>query len=235
MKNTSLATAAVALFALVLVPVVCRAQAVVETDFSKEDFESLGWKAQGAWSIYTYPPKQNNPGPVARYGANQPLDEPDGTLTKTFDEIKNPQKLELSIDAGWGWGGADHTDAGVAFMLLDDNDNGYVFLATRAKAGRAAQWSLVKNGRAPGQKNWAPEPIDARRASIMDGGGLEHLTVTRDDKGHWTFSSKDWNKGQGGRVEFTDTTTKSFTKLVLLGSQNYDELAFNHIVLVVDK
>jgi hypothetical protein len=234
MKTTSFATAAAALFVLVLVPAICRAETVVNTDFSKGDFESLDWKAEGGWGIYTYRTKQNNPGAVARYPANPPVDQPDGTLTKTFDELKNPQKLVLSIDVGWGWGKPDHGNA-VAFMLVDDNGNGYVFQTNRAKADWAAQWALVKDGRAPTTKNWATEPIDGTHTSIMEGGGLERLTVTRDAKGRWTFSSKDWNQGEGGSVEFTDMTTKSFTKLVLLGGHNIDDMAFNHIILVVAK
>jgi hypothetical protein len=235
MKTTSFAAAGAALLALVLIPALCHAQTVVKTDFSKGDFESLDWKAEGGWSIYTYPTKKNNPGPVARYPAKQPLDQPDGTLTKTFDEIKNPQSMVLSISLGWGWGAPNHSDAGASFMLLDDNDNGYVFFTNRAKADWAVQWALVKNGRAPDQKTWATEPIDTTHASIIDGGGLVRLSVTRDAKGRWTFSSKDWNQGDGASVEFTDLTTKSFTKLVLLGGHNIDEVAFNHVILVVAK
>jgi hypothetical protein len=227
-------TVGMTLCALVLLPAVGRAQTIIRTDFATGDFESLDWKAEGGWKIFTYRTKLNNPGAVARYPANPPVDQPDGTLTKTFDEIKSPRKLVLSIDVGWGWGKANHGNA-VAFMLVDDDGNGYVFQTNRAKADWAAQWALVKEGRAPTQKTWATEPIDGTHASIMDGGGLEHLTVTRDVKGRWTFSCKDWNDGQGGSLEFTDTTTKSFTKLVLLGAHNIDDMAFNHIVLVVDK
>jgi hypothetical protein len=234
MKIASWTTTAAAIVTVVCAHSFCWAQTVVKTDFSKGDFESLDWKAEGGWSIITYRTKENNPGPVARYPANQPADQPDGTLTKTFDEIKNPQKLVLSIDVGWGWGKPNHANP-VAFMLVDDEGNGYVFQTNRAKASWAAQWAPVKDGRPPVQKTWATEPIDATHASIMNGGGLERLNVTRDAKGRWTFSCKDWNLGEGGSIEFTDTTTKSFTKLVLLGGHNIDEVAFNHIILVVAK
>jgi hypothetical protein len=82
----------------------CRAQTIVNSDFSKGDFAALGWKADGAWDVFMYPKEvANNPGCVARFGANMPR----GELIRVFDEIKNPRKLTLSLEYGWGWGDAD--------------------------------------------------------------------------------------------------------------------------------
>jgi hypothetical protein len=214
------------LLTLVFAQGLCRADTLVDTDFSKGDFQKLGWKADGAWDIFTYPADKNNPGPVARFAANKP----DGTLTKTFDEIKNPRNLAMSLDVGWGWGAADHSQ-GIGFMLLDDNGNGYLFQTARAKANWGAQWARVTGNKVPENKNWAPEAIDTTQAAIRDGGGVQSLTVTRDIDGNWTFASKSWNKGAGGAFKFTDTTTTHFAKLVLVGTRNLDELAFNKIVL----
>jgi len=203
-----------------------RAEVVVDTDFGQGDFSKLGWKADGPWDITTYPSDKNNPGPVARF----PARKPDGTLTKTFAELKNPGKLALSMDVGWGWGASDHAES-AAFMLLDAQGDGYIFQTCRAKANWAVQWATVTNNRPPHDKKWAAAAIDGTQASIRDGGGMERLTLTRDIDGNWTLACKNWNKGAGATVQFTDTTTTHFTKLVLVGSQNQDEPAFNKIVL----
>ena len=93
-----------ALFVLVgAVETVCFAQTIVDADFSKEGFAALGWTANGDWDVFAYPKEaSHNPGAVARFAANKP----DARLTKTFVEVKNPKKLTLSIDYGWGWGDA---------------------------------------------------------------------------------------------------------------------------------
>ena len=97
------------------------------------------------------------------------------------------------------------------------------------------QWVPVTNSTPPKDKTWAPEEIDATQVAIRDGGGMENLTITRDAEGNWTITGKSWNKGAGALVKFTDTTTSSFTKLVLLGGYNTDELAFNKIVVDVTR
>ena len=116
-------------------------------------------------------------------------------------------------------------------MLLDARSNGYVFEVHRCKAKWAVQWGKVANGVPAKDKTWAPEEIDASHASVRDGGGLSHLTITRESDGAWTITSKDWNKGAGATVRFIDATTTSFSQLVLLGTQNFDEQVFNKIVL----
>ena len=83
-----------------------------------------------------------NPGPVARFAANKP----DGSLTTTFEEVKNPRTLSLSLDYGWGWGDAGQASDAVSFMLLDASGNGYVFEVHRCKARWAVQWARVANG-----------------------------------------------------------------------------------------
>jgi hypothetical protein len=214
------------LLALLSSPALCQAEKLVDTDFAKGDFKSLGWKAVGAWDITTYPGDKNNPGAVARFAANKPA----GTLTKTFPPINNPKNLDLSLDIGWGWGARDHSQ-GIGVMLLDDRGNGYVFMSARAKANWGVQWAPVQNNKVPDNKNWAPAVIDTTQAAIRDGGGMQRVTVARDINGNWTFASKSWNQGAGGEFKFTDTTATHFTKLVLVGSSNLDELAFNNVKL----
>jgi hypothetical protein len=212
------------------IPTICLAQTIVDSDFSKGDFAALGWKAKGEWDVFLHPKEiPNNPGPVARFAANKP----DGSLTKTFEEIKNPQKLTLSLDYGWGWGDAAQGGDAAALMLLDDRGDGYIFEVHRYKANWAVQWAKVADGAPPKDKTWASEEIDATRPSVRDGGGLNRLTITREADGTWTISSNDWNQGAGATVAFSDVTTSSFSQLVLLGTRNIDDQLFNKIVLRV--
>ncbi len=118
-------------------------------------------------------------------------------------------------------------------MLLDPSGNGYVFEVHRVKAKWAVQWGKAIKSIPARDKTWAREDIDASHASVRDGGGLSRLTITRDSDGSWRISSKDWNKGAGATVMFSDATTTSFSQLVLLGTENFDEQVFNKIVLRV--
>lgn len=204
-------------------------QTVVDADFSKGDFTALGWKAKGAWDVFTYPREvAHNPGPLARFPANPPAD---GTLTKTFDELRNPRKLTLTLDYGWGWGDTAQPADAIGFMLLDARSNGYVFEVHRTKATWAVQWGTVANGVPRSERTWAAEEIDATHPSVRNGGGLSRLTITRESDGAWSLSSKDWNQGAGATVKFTDVTTTSFSQLVLLGTKNFDDQLFNKITL----
>jgi hypothetical protein len=201
---------------------------IIDSDFSRGNFAALGWKAKGAWDVFTYPKKTpNNPGAVARFAANKP----NGSLTKTFPEVRNPRKLTLSLDYGWGWGDAAQGADSVSFMLLDARGNGYLFEVHRSKAKWAVQWARVANGTAPKDRTWASEEVDATQASVHSGAGLRRLTVAREADGAWSITGKDWNKGSGATVLFTDTATCSFSRLVLLGTRNFDEQVFNKVVL----
>eukprot|EP00456_Euglypha_rotunda_P085425 TRINITY_DN861_c0_g1_i4.p1 TRINITY_DN861_c0_g1~~TRINITY_DN861_c0_g1_i4.p1 ORF type:complete len:659 (+),score=156.31 TRINITY_DN861_c0_g1_i4:3448-5424(+) len=203
------------------------ADKIIDSDFSKGGFEALGWKADGAWDVFTYRDVARNPGAVARFAANKPA----GSLTRTFAEITNPDKLTLSLDCGWGWGDAAQGADSISFLLLDAKGNGYAFKFHRTKANWAVQWSKATNGSAPNEMNWSPGEIDVTHPAVHDGGGLFHVEITREADGVWTIHGKDWNKGAGGTVHFTDATTSSFQKLVLLGTQNFDEQLFNKILL----
>lgn len=203
---------------------------LIDADFSKGNFAALGWTAKGGWDVFTHPPKTaNHPGPVARFPANTP----DGTLTKTFAEVRNPRKLHLSLDYGWGWGDANQPADAVLLMLLDPAGNGYLFEVHRCKTRWAVQWGRVADGSPTGNRTWATEEIDATRPSVRTGGELGRLTITRDADGSWCFASKDWNAGAGGAVRFIDTSTTTFSKLVLLGTRNFDDQLFNRIRLTV--
>jgi hypothetical protein len=169
----------------------------------------------------------NNPGAVARFAANKP----GGSLTKRFQEIKDPQRLTLSLDYGWGWGDTAQGADSVSFMLLDAKGNGYQFEIHRSKATWAVQWAKVADGHVANDKTWASEEIDATHASVRDGGDLSRATITREADGSWSIASNDWNKGAGATVRFSDATTSSFSQLVLLGTQNFDEQVFNRVIL----
>ncbi|HWB08083.1 MAG TPA: hypothetical protein VG826_02475 [Pirellulales bacterium] len=229
-KATS-AVRAVAFLALAsFSPAACPAETVVDSDFFKGGFASLGWKAEGAWDIFRYPSDPSkNPGPVARFAANKP----GGSLTRRFVRLDNPHELTLSLEYGWGWGDVDQGADAVSFMLLDDKGDGYVFEVHRHKAPWAVQWGKVAAGVPAKEKTWASQEIDATTKSIHDGGALSRLTVSRRRHGDWRITGADWNQGAGATVLFTDGTTTSFSQLVLLGTENFDEQVFNKIVLSV--
>lgn len=209
----------------------CPAQTLIDSDFSQGNFADLGWQAKGDWDVFQYPRESaNNPGPLARFPANK---KPDGSLTKLFSEIRNPNKLTLSLDYGWGWGDANQPADSTAFMLLDAQGSGYAFEVHRCRATWAVQWARVAGGEPAKDKTWAREEIDATHASVRDGGGLSRVAVTREADGGWSVASQNWNHGSGAAVRFTDATTTSFSQLVLLGTQNFDDQLFNKILLEV--
>ncbi len=204
---------------------------VFSTDFSKGTFDSLGWVAKGGWTIIdpgsAKPDLAKNPGPVAKFPANGTSA---GTLIKKFDALNNPASLKLTFDGGFGWGGPNHAQ-GLAVMLLDAKDNGYIFNIARAKANWAVQWGKVVKLGYNDPLNWAPAEVDTTQTSVMDGGGLRTFTITRDATGKWTFNGEGWT---GGPVTFTDTTTTSFTQVVLYGTPNSDDQLWNKVKLEVE-
>jgi hypothetical protein len=228
MRASTIIRTAAGLLSLGLFHATCLAETIVDSDFSKGNFAALGWKAKGDWDVFTYPKESaNHPGAVARFAANKP----DGSLTKDFNEVKNPKKLTLTLDYGWGWGDANQAADGVSFMLLDARGNGYVFEVHRTRATWAVQWARVADGTPPKDKTWSATEIDATHASVRDGGGLSRLTITRESGGTWSMTGKDWDKGAGAALRFSDSTTSSFSQIVLLGTHNFDEQVFNRIVL----
>ncbi len=228
MKFLLLASAVTAVVIIGLAPTACRAETIIDSDFSQGDLASLGWKADGAWGIFRYPAEiTNNPGPVARFAAN----EPDGTLTHTFETFTNPGSLTLSLDYGWGWGDVAQGADSVSFMLLNGGGDGYVFKFHRCKAKWAVQWGHAAHGVPLEDMRWAPTDIDGTHAAVRDDGGLIHALICRQADGSWTISSEDWNRGAGGTVRFSDTATTSFSRLVLLGTKNFDEQLFGRILL----
>ena len=232
MNMSTLSKSLVVLAALGLSQALCYGKTIVNTNFAKGSFTKLGWRPTGSWDIFKYKVAKNNPGRVARYPANPPSD---GTLTKKFSVIKNPKSLRLSVDLGWGWGNANQGSDAAGFMLLDSQGNGYAFAVHRTVASWSVQWAKVTNFVPPAQWNWAPMAISATIPSILAGGGLQHVVVTRDAKGQWTFSSKHWNEGKGAKVSFTDTTTTAFDRIVLFGWKNFDDECYNHVLLKVSK
>ena len=120
-------------------------------------------------------------------------------------------------------------------MLLDGRGYGYAFEVHRCKATWAVQWAKVERGVPAREKIWAAEEIDASHASVRDGGGLSRLRIERQSDGSWAITDNDWNHGAGATVRFTDATTSSFSQVVLLGTQNFDEQVFNRIVLATSR
>jgi hypothetical protein len=227
---SSIVTAASVLAIAVVEQANCPPQTIFDADFSSQGFHAAGWKAEGAWEVFHYPRElAKNPGPVARFGANKPA----GSLTKTFPEIRNPPKVSLSLDYGWGWGDPAQAADSIGFELLDSKGSGYLFEVHRTKANWAVQWGKVVSGVPAKDKTWSREEIDATFRSIHDGGGLSRLFVSRESDGTWTISSKNWNKNAGATVRFSDVTTCSFSQLVLLGIPNFDEQVFDKVVLAV--
>ena len=206
------------------------AEPLVHSDFSKGDFAALGWKPDGAWDVFRYPGEpKNDPGPLARFAANKP----DGSLTRAFPAVDDPEQLVLSVDYGWGWGEAGQQADAVQYMLLDDNRDGYLFEVHRCKANWAVQWGKVDDGKPLPGNVWAPVEIDATQAAVRDGGGLGRVVITREAGGAWTMSSRGWNKGAGAGIVFSDATTTKFSQIVLVGTKNFDEQVFNNVTLSV--
>ncbi|HOK04252.1 MAG TPA: family 16 glycosylhydrolase [Victivallales bacterium] len=202
---------------------------LITTDFSKGDFNTLGWKAEEGWDIYDYKAKSANPGPVARFFAPGKK----GLLSKTFNEINNPGVLFLSLDLGWGTGAATQGTDFVEFLLLNSKGDGYIFHIGRNKGKSSVQWAVVNGRNIPDQKSWAPEPIDGSLLSVTDGGGLLTLKIVRGAGGSWVISSKNWNKGKGGVVKFNDNKVSSFSELSIVGGGSPSEQVFNNIHLEV--
>ncbi len=198
--------------------------------------KSSGWSNKGeAWTLYDYGKAKaglaNNPGFVFRFvgrGWNV------GTLVRKFPTLTNPSNLTLTFDAGWGWGAADNGGDVFAVMLLDENGDGYAFEIHRASAEWAAQWGLVKGNAYPakGTMHVASHKVDATQAAVLDGGGLQTFTITRKGNGDWSLSGVKW--AEGTAATFSDTTTTSFSQVVLYGSPNVNDIVFANIKLEAD-
>lgn len=205
-------------------------EVVFKADFSSEDLAAEGWNIVGDWKVVTYEcPEKTNPGPVVRFAARKPP----GLLSHSFSPVRDPRKLALSLNYGWGWGDAGQAADSSSFMLLDDRGAGYLFRIHRCDANWAVQWGRVENRKVVGETTWAPSAIDARHPAVRDGGGLVPLTVTREQGGAWTLSSPSWNVGRGGSVTFNDATTSTFSQLVFVGTENFDEQVFDRIELTL--
>lgn len=203
---------------------------IIDADFARGDFRALGWQVTGDWDIARYPKElANSPGAVARFAANKP----DGALSLSFPEVRRPARLTLSLDYGWGWGDAGQGADMVAVMLLDAKGNGSQFEVHRTKAKWAVQRAKVRDGVPEKDHAWAAEEIDATHPAVRDGGGLCHLYIEWDASGLWTVRGKDWNRGAGGSVTFADPTAPSLSRVVLVGTKNFDEQLFNRVVLAV--
>jgi len=209
-----------------------RADDVFSTDFSRDTFDSKGWTADGNWVIKDFgagnPGLANNPGPVADFAAGT---KTAGTLTKKFEAIANPSSLTLTYTAGFGWGTKDHSQT-IDVMLLDDDGTGYIFHVARAKATWGAQWGYVTKGVPQDKMTWAASVIDATQPAVHDGGGLRTFTITRDASGNWSFNGDGWT---GGPLQFGDATTTTFSKVVLRGDVNTDEVVFGKVKLEAAK
>jgi hypothetical protein len=209
-----------------------KAGEIFASDFSKATVEESGWTPKGDWKVKDYATVNagapNNPGPVAVFAAGG---KTVGTLTKKFDAASNPASLTLTFDAGFGWGAKEHVQS-FQVMLLDADGNGYVFDVHRANATWGAQWATVSDYGYDEPLRWAPAAIDTTQESVMGGGGLRAFTITRDVGGNWTFDGAGWT---GGPLKFTDTTTSSFSQVVLRGLPNTDEVLFGKVKLEAGK
>lgn len=217
---------------------VCHGDEIFNTKITdSSSLDSLGWTNTGqSWSLFNYESLKadltNNPGLVLRFrgGGTEK-----GLLIKKFPTLSNPLNLTLTFDAGWGWGGDSVGGDTVSVLLLDDKGNGYIFAFHRIKAKWAAQWGLVSENELPtsDKMHWSPFEIDATQPSVLNGGGLQTVTITRKKGGDWKFGGAKW-KG-GTPFEFSDKTTSSFTQVVLYGTPNINDILFANIKLDVTK
>jgi len=205
-----------------------RAAEVFFTDFAKGKLEDTGWVVNGGWSVVDFgadrPNLANNPGPVLKFAAQN---KTSGSLVKKFSGVANPTSLTLTYDAGYGWGAPEHSQ-GLAVLLLDDAGNGYLFSSQRAKGDWSVQWAKATHLTFNESRRWIGKGIDTTQKSVVDGGGLKKFTITRDAEGNWTFDCDGWT---GGPAKFKDTTYSTFSQVMLVGSQNIDDLLFNNIRL----
>ncbi len=213
--------------AVVLAGTAHAADVVFDTDFTKGTIEELGWKPDGLWTMAEYSNASNNPGPVLKF----PKSETPGTLTKTFEPLKNPRNLTLTFEGGYGWGAPGHVQS-FQVKILDDKGNGYVLGIQRANAPWAAQWGKVTDNKVDGDMKWGNNPIDTTQQAIVDGGGLRKFTITRSSSGEWTLDGEGW---QGGPLIFVEPTTDTFSQIVVVASPNTDEFAFSKFKLEVEK
>jgi hypothetical protein len=205
---------------------------VFGSEFAAGPLADQGWKAEAGWEVAEFPKEvKNQPGPVARFQANT---KAGGALSRTFAELKDPRTLALTLRYGWGWGDAGQGADSVAWMLLDGSGNGYAFKVHRTKANWAVQWGRAAGGQPAGDMTWAGAEIDASQKSVMDGGGLARIEIQREAGGAWTIHGPDWNAGAGASVAFSDDSTRTFSRLVLLGSPNFDEQIFGSIRLTAE-
>jgi hypothetical protein len=227
MKYNRIASLFAAVATMALSQTVANAQPLLEADFSKGDFTAQGWTPKGSWTIIDYgadkPDLKNNPGPVAKFAAGG---KTAGTLTHAIPATKGGA-FTLTFDAGYGWGSPTHSQS-LQVMLVDDNGNGYAFDAHRAKATWGVQWALVSAYGYNNPMTWASAPIDTTQGSIVAGSGLRTFTISRDASGSFEFNGDGW---VGGPLKFTDTTTTSFTQIVLRGGPNTDEIVFGKLKL----
>ena len=218
---------------ILLLGSVAQAEEIFNTDFSSGEIEALGWESEGQpWQIFDYATVkaavQNNPGKLARFpGRGSDI----GDLIKSFPALANPQSLQLTYEAGWGWGPENAGDS-LLVMLLDDKGNGYVFDVHRTAATWALQWGKVTEGAYKSPLNWAKDKIDGKQKAILDGGGLLKFTVTRDANGNFELSCDKW---ASGKLAFSDTTTSTFSKVVVRGAPNVNDMAFKSVKLEATK
>jgi len=216
-----------------------RADDVFNSNFANGTFDTLGWRTPAGppvhWQIYDYlkdhPGLKISPGPVAKFGATPKDFKDNELLVRKFPALANPASLTLTFDAGWGWGAAGQGSDAFNVMLLDDDGNGYVFSVHRTKATWAAQWGKVVKYAMPEKTNWSPAEIDASQPSIMDNGSLQTFTIKRDANGAWQFSGEKWTGATPFAFTEPAVSTSTFSQVVLVGSANFDDLAFNHIHL----
>jgi hypothetical protein len=209
---------------------------VFNSDFSKGTFDHLGWETKGTnWTIQDFteqkPGLANSPGPCAFFGAYKPTDTQ--LLIHKFPAVMKPQNLTLTFDAGWAWGiKAQGADAFQVF-ILDDDGNGYDFEVHRTNASWAAQWAKVAKYAVSTKPVWGNVAIDATQTAILDGGGLQTFTITRDQHGAWSLSGAKWTGATPFQFVDEDRTTETFSQVALVGSTNFDGVAFNNVHLVV--
>ena len=199
----------------------------VDTDFARGDFRALGWQVKGDWDITRYPKDlANSPGAVARFAANKP----DGTLTKSFPEVRGAARLTLSLDYGWGWGDAGQGADMVAVMLLDAKGKATQIEVHRTKGKWAVQWAKVADGKSEKTRPGRPEEIDATANPFETAAASATWTSNGTRPAAGRSGAGTGTKGPAGRYGLRpDRDVVQPGGLV--GTKNFDEQLFNRVVL----
>jgi len=149
-------------------------------------------------------------------GYRNPLNStpiPYAYLTNTFGTTDfSSHDLTLTFDLGWRYGVANDTTASFEVALVDDAGNGYIFIDRRTTGTKAIGWRKMTAGNY--EDGGFSDLGTASSDSTQVAGEMKTLTIGRTTSGEWTISLSGWSGSES--LSFTDTTTTTFSTLVLM-------------------